>query len=79
MCHSGRYELYPDPTDGSIFIDRDGSHFHHVLNYLRHDGTFECPTDPAVLAALRDDAQFYGLPDLSALVDTAMHRQAPLR
>ena len=29
------FRATPDPDDGAYFIDRDGSHFGHVLNYLR--------------------------------------------
>ncbi len=40
---SGRHALTPGP-DGSIFLDRDGRHFHDVLNYLR-DGQLAYPPD----------------------------------
>jgi hypothetical protein len=44
---SGRHALTPD-EDGSYFIDRDGKHFGHILNFLRQ-GTIqvELNTDPA--------------------------------
>jgi hypothetical protein len=32
---SGRFALAPDAADGSYFLDRDGTHFRHVLNFLR--------------------------------------------
>jgi hypothetical protein len=48
-------------ADGRYFIDRDGTHFRYILNYLR-DGTSTCP------AALRDEvlaeARFYQLQEL---------------
>ncbi|KAJ7384133.1 hypothetical protein OS493_023460 [Desmophyllum pertusum] len=31
---SGRHKLVQEP-DGSYFVDRDGTHFRHILNYLR--------------------------------------------
>lgn len=31
---SGLYGLSPDPDDGSIFIDRDGTHFRYILKYF---------------------------------------------
>ena len=37
---SGRHSLAPD-ADGAIFIDRDGAHFRHVINYLRDPGRDE--------------------------------------
>ena len=39
---SGRYDVKKS-ADGSVFIDRDGRHFHRILNFLR-DGTFTYPT-----------------------------------
>lgn len=66
---SGRYELQADETDGSYFIDRDGRHFHHVLNFLRGVESFECPTKPAELIELRKDALFYRLSGLVEIVD----------
>ncbi|CAF1380556.1 unnamed protein product [Adineta steineri] len=34
---SGGWELERDPNDNSIFIDRDGDLFKHILSYLRTD------------------------------------------
>ena len=31
---SGRFDTKPD-KDGTYFIDRDGTHFRYILNYLR--------------------------------------------
>ena len=31
---SGRFDTKPS-EDGSFFIDRDGTHFRYILNYLR--------------------------------------------
>lgn len=31
---SGRHSLKPDEK-GAYFVDRDGRHFHDILNYLR--------------------------------------------
>jgi hypothetical protein len=61
-----------DSRDGSYFIDRDGTGFHHVLNYLRKDGTFVCPRDVVALVALREEARFYVLPGLEDCVSTAI-------
>ena len=32
---SGRFELTPD-ADGAYFLDRDGTHFRTILNYMRN-------------------------------------------
>jgi hypothetical protein len=50
--------------DGRVFLDRDGEHFGHVLDYLRRAGQLVGDFSPGVLARLRDDAQYYRLPGL---------------
>ncbi|KAJ0735801.1 putative chromatin remodeling & transcription regulator BTB-POZ family [Helianthus annuus] len=32
---SGRHTVNKDPEKGYVFIDRDGKHFGHILNWLR--------------------------------------------
>jgi hypothetical protein len=48
---------------GRYFIDRDGTHFRHILNYLR-DGSFAFP--PSVRDELLQEARFYQLEELLA-------------
>ena len=36
---SGRHNVLKD-EDGRYFIDRDGTHFRYILNYLRDGNTF---------------------------------------
>lgn len=69
---SGRYELIPDPQDGSYFIDRDGQQFHHILNFLRGPDAFECPSDPDVLEVLREDAVYFRMNGLLDVVDAQL-------
>ncbi|KAJ3143512.1 BTB/POZ domain-containing protein kctd1 [Geranomyces variabilis] len=52
--------------DGCYFIDRDGTMFRHILNYLRGVPTHTTLTDADSLTHLADDAAFYRLPDLAA-------------
>ena len=56
---SGRFDTKPS-EDGSYFIDRDGTHFRYILNYLRN-GQLIVPTDE--MARIRDEllaeAEFY--------------------
>jgi hypothetical protein len=40
---SGRHNICKD-EDGRYFIDRDGTHFRYILNYLR-DGSTYIPVD----------------------------------
>jgi len=51
-------------TDGSIFIDRDGTHFRHIINYLR-DNTVPS-LNASELEQLLTEANFYQLNDLAA-------------
>ncbi len=57
---SGCMHLRTDP-EGRYFMDRDGTHFRHILNYLR-DGTFNFPT--AVQQELLAEARFFQLREL---------------
>lgn len=68
---SGRMPTRLD-GDGRFFIDRDGRHFHHILNYLR-DGKFPRSLTPADRLELEREASFFGLEALAA------HLRADLR
>ena len=56
---SGRHAVIEE-VDGSVFIDRDGSAFGHVLAYLR-DGVVAagCEDDARLLGRLKRDFDFY--------------------
>ena len=44
------------------YIDRDGSHFRHILNYLRNGAPFDAevlPDDRRTLLELLTEARFY--------------------
>ncbi|XP_069129176.1 uncharacterized protein [Argopecten irradians] len=59
---SGRHNICTE-TDGTVFIDRDGTHFRYILNYLR-DGrlnTDGLPRNRQVLRELRNEATYYQL------------------
>lgn len=67
---SGRHELKKDAS-GCFFIDRDGRHFHDILNFLR-DGKLNYPADGTnykYLLELRSEAEFYGLTGLVQQID----------
>lgn len=69
---SGRYELHADASDGSYFIDRDGSQFGHLVNFLRGEDSFEPPKKMQELQQLRADAVFFKLNKLIAILDKAI-------
>ena len=72
---SGNYEMLPDDDDGSYFIDRDGTHFRHILNFLREpDSTSNNKTCYGLLTKLEQveldkELKFYGLYDRFHVVD----------
>ena len=61
---SGRFELTHD-AEGEYFIDRDGKHFDHVLNFLRDSKSFKLSSDltEGQKEALVVEVKFYGLLD----------------
>ena len=62
VMFSGKHALAPD-KDGSYFIDRDGTHFRHVLNFLR-DGPASLQSldgNTRLLSELRAEAEHYQL------------------
>ena len=56
---SGRFDTKPS-EDGSYFIDRDGTHFRYILNYLRN-GQLIVPKEEMVRIReeLQAEAEFY--------------------
>ena len=54
---SGRFDTKPG-EDGSYFIDRDGTHFRYILNYLR-TGQLIVPKDETIREELLAEAEFY--------------------
>ena len=54
---SGRFDTKPS-EDGSYFIDRDGTHFRYILNYLR-TGQLIVPQDKTICKELLAEAEFY--------------------
>ncbi|ESQ42955.1 hypothetical protein EUTSA_v10014237mg [Eutrema salsugineum] len=56
---SGRHAMCQESKTGYVFIDRDGKHFRHILNWLR-DGTDPTLSDPDCSELLRE-ADYYQL------------------
>jgi len=59
VMFSGRYDLVKD-KDGFVFIDRDGTFFGHILNYIRCD---QMPPESIALDVLRE-AEFFCISSL---------------
>ena len=53
-----------------VFVDRDPTHFRHILNHLR--GGCVLPCDKASLHELRGEADFYSMNDLIQAIDAAL-------
>ncbi|XP_006364737.1 FH protein interacting protein FIP2 isoform X6 [Solanum tuberosum] len=60
---SGRHTICQESEKGHIFVDRDGKHFRHILNWLR-DGVIP-PLKDSEYAQLLREAEYYQLLDLS--------------
>lgn len=56
---SGRHTLCQEPQKGYVFVDRDGKHFRHILNWLR-DGVVPTLKDGEYSELLRE-AEYYQL------------------
>ena len=56
---SGKFEMKPS-EDGSFFIDRGGTYFRFILNYLRN-GELILPEGATFLKELEAEAKFYQL------------------
>ena len=63
VMFSGRHELVQE-EDGTYFIDRDGTHFRHVLNFLRDGDSSTLPDDRYALKELMKEAEFYQIGSL---------------
>mmetsp|Transcript_97162 Transcript_97162/g.192537 ORF Transcript_97162/g.192537 Transcript_97162/m.192537 type:complete len:319 (-) Transcript_97162:55-1011(-) len=68
----------PRERNGSYFIDRDGEHFQHILNYLRGCFTLE-GLDRATLNEIAYEAEFYQLRGLYELLRPGSPRSAVTR
>jgi len=58
---SGRFPIHVN-DDGRIFIDRDGTHFIHILNFLRDPALHSVKIkEKTTLEELRIECEYYGL------------------
>ena len=73
IMFSGRHQLATD-EDGAYFIDRDGTHYRHILNYLRDDTNVEetLPQTKREQVELLKEAQYCQLNKLETIIKEIM-------
>ncbi|KAJ1428873.1 BTB/POZ protein [Ochromonadaceae sp. CCMP2298] len=60
---SGRHAM-PLGKDEHFFIDRDGTHFRHILNFLRAPEGYKVEVGGADLRELQRECEYYGIDQL---------------
>ena len=71
---SGRFSMKPS-QDGAFFIDRDGTYFRYILNYLR-DGKLSLPEGATFLEEIEAEAEFY---QIQGILDELGHPRPATR
>jgi hypothetical protein len=72
-CRKRVKQLRTTSSDTHTFIDRDGKHFRHILNWLR-DPDGELPElDAATYKELLKEAEYYRLPELAKAIFETLH------
>eukprot|EP00850_Spirogloea_muscicola_P003625 SM000014S00413 [mRNA] locus=s14:1212399:1215934:+ [translate_table: standard] len=71
VMFGGRHRVHRDPKKGTVFIDRDGTHFRHVLNWLR-DGCVPV-LEGQIHQELVREAEYYQLQDMLEAMAKAQH------
>jgi len=71
---SGNWKLQA-AEDESFFIDRDGTHFRYILNFLR-TGELVIPDDPDLIRELRIEVDFY---NITVLIDALTPKEVFLQ
>ena len=66
---SGKFEMKPS-ENGSFFIDRDGTHFRFILNFLR-TGKLILPEGATFTKELEEEAEFYQIQGLIDVLRSA--------
>ena len=63
VMFSGRHHATKG-GDGRYFIDRDGTHFRYILNYLRDGNTYIPVDNQQVIDELTEEVTFYNIHNL---------------
>ncbi|KAG6750793.1 hypothetical protein POTOM_045308 [Populus tomentosa] len=69
----GRFMESEDPDKGYVFIDRDGKHFRHILNWLR-DGVVPTLNDAGYSELMRE-AEYYQLLGLLEGINSVLNKR----
>jgi len=69
---SGKFNNSQD-EDGSYFVERDGTHFRYILNFML-DGTLQDDLPSQTLKALLREATYYSFADLISAVNLAISK-----
>ena len=67
---SGRHNARKD-EDGRYFIDRDGTHFRYILNYLRDGNTYLPVENGQLIDELYEEVCFFGIETLMQRLEQA--------
>lgn len=68
VMFSGKFNMKPT-EDGTFFIDRDGTYFRFILNFLR-TGTLTLPEDTVVYEEVMKEAKFYQIQQLIDVLES---------
>jgi len=71
---SGKFKLTLDDA-GRPFIDRDGTHFRTILNFLR-SGKYVSPSDPIVVQDILVEADYYQIKELSQIIEDILQMES---
>ena len=69
VMFSGRHHATKG-GDGRYFIDRDGTHFRYILNYLRDGNTYIPVDNQQVIDELYEEVTFYNIHNLQEKLDS---------
>jgi len=64
-------------SEGRLFIDRDGVRFRHILNFLRNNTLLL--SNRSLLQEILEEAHYYGLDSLVAMIDLRLDKQSRQR
>ena len=68
LMFSGKYNVEKD-EEGRYFIDRDGTHFRYILNFLRSGGTHIPYSNLQLVEELYEEVKFYQIEELLAKLE----------